>query len=417
MGRIDRSYVERMVSKSCEPLQEMLKECGISIDMAALKSMSLYDCCEEMLRIYNSGNFENNYAIRFLNVVAEYSAQHRQDLREFLEWMDDHLPKIKVASSGGGDAVSMMTIHTAKGLQWKVVIVLMPSGKGMTDPVWVDVEEPSLELKVGLVMPSGGKNDGEKTLFDAQLEEEKKLSDMDDTNTLYVALTRAEEKLIVYATTSGEKTEQQQMLKAFLKKDGTDQNEFEFGEDHEKMEEQKDEEKVEHVELESVSTASYATRIIYAQHANEDQSVSKEREFGTTVHDTLALVSNAEDVDGAVERQARKLKIDDEEKERIRQTVRKAVEGEESGKFFRKGDRSLRERALIYKKEELRPDRIVFAGGETWVVDFKTGEAIGDHHKQVGKYCEALKAMGYEKVRGYLLYMREDDCEVVEVGC
>ena len=438
MGKTDRRYVETLVKSGKEKtLVEMARESGVELDFGELKKMSLYDCSEELVRIYNQEGAENSYVVKFLNVVAEYAGQHRQDMREFLDWMDKHLGEMKLNCVGGKDAVPLQTIHTSKGLEWKVVIVALPSAKVPNNAIWVDVENPDLELKVGLAMPTKS----EETLFAPQFDKERELTEMDETNKIYVALTRAGEKLIVYATrATKEKSKKkedttisyQEMLWQYAEgklKEGEcvkTGNQYCFGIDHEKIVKQKTEEEktkekeekkeeIKQVELAKVSTTSYADRIIYAKHANEEQTISEEREFGTIVHDTLALVNNADDVERAVERQAKKLKMGDDERERVRRMVQTAVESESSQRFFRKGDRALKEQALIHNGEELRPDRVVFAKGETWVVDFKTGVENDEHHEQVKNYCGALRSMGYEKVKGYLLYLREEGSEVVEV--
>ena len=49
---------------------------------------------------------------------------------------------------------------------------------------------------------------------------------------------------------------------------------------------------------------------------------------------------------------------------------------------------------------------MVFADGETWVVDFKTGaDEGGEHDRQVMRYCKAISEMGFPKVGGWLIYL------------
>lgn len=427
MGKIDKGYVAEVVkNKSWKRLDELATAAGIGLDFTAMRQMSLYDCCEEIVRKCNPDGMENAYAAKLLNVTAEYAQTHRQDLREFLEWMDNHMGDMRLACTGGSEAVPLRTIHTAKGLQWKVAIVAMPTTGNRINPIWVKVDEPELELKVGLVTSS--KN--EQTVFDKQFDEERKLKEMDDTNKVYVALTRPEEKLIVYASckkSDGEMKNHQQLLWNIAKtmeiKDVTKTQrttdcgeQFCFGEDHECTELKKDDEKKNLVTLENISFPSYANRIRYAQHANEEAATSKEQEFGTLVHETLAMTNHAGDVDRAVRRQAKRLKLDEETTERVRRMAEQAVYGEASRRFFEKGLRVRREQTMMFNGKELRPDRIVFANGETWVVDFKTGSEHDKYKKQVKEYCEAMEAMGCPSVKGYLLFLREDGCEVEEVA-
>ena len=427
MGKIDKGYVAEMAkNRSWRRLDEMMTAAGIEMNFKAMRQMSLYDCCEEIVRKCNLEGIENAYAAKLMNVTAEYAQTHRQDLREFLDWMDNHLGDMRLACTGGSEAVPLRTIHTAKGLQWKVAIVAMPTAGGRNNPIWVKVEEPELELKVGLVNTSKS----EETVFDKQFEEERKLQEMDMTNKVYVALTRPEEKLIVYASckkSDGDTKSHQQLLWNIAKTmeiagaqktqrttEGGEQ--FCFGEDHKNTNPNDLKEKRELVTLEEISFPSYAERILYAQHANEEESKSQEQEFGTLVHETLAMTNDADDVERAVERQAKRLKLDNETTERVRRLALQAVNGQESHKFFAKGLKVKQEQTLIFNGTELRPDRIVFADGETWVVDFKTGSEHKGYKKQVRDYCAAMEAMGYPSVKGFLLFLKEDGCEVEEVA-
>ena len=65
--------------------------------------------------------------------------------------------------------------------------------------------------------------------------------------------------------------------------------------------------------------------------------------------------------------------------------------------------------------EVVRPDRIVFAKGETWVVDYKTGDHHKKYEEQVRGYMSVLEQMGYKNVKGFLLYIGDEGCSVEEV--
>ena len=56
---------------------------------------------------------------------------------------------------------------------------------------------------------------------------------------------------------------------------------------------------------------------------------------------------------------------------------------------------------------------IITNDGNTYVLDYKTGEDDQKNHKQVSKYVTALKEIGYENCKGYLLYI--PSMELVQV--
>ena len=58
------------------------------------------------------------------------------------------------------------------------------------------------------------------------------------------------------------------------------------------------------------------------------------------------------------------------------------------------------------RNESFRPDRIIWTSeGTVDVVDYKfTSEVLETHRTQVRGYVALLRAMGYDRVRGYLWY-------------
>ena len=78
----------------------------------------------------------------------------------------------------------------------------------------------------------------------------------------------------------------------------------------------------------------------------------------------------------------------------------------ESARFFNEGYEVKNECDLTDGAMLMRPDRVVFTPEETWVVDFKTGQDLGEvHDRQVRRYCEVVRDMGYSNVSGWLLYL------------
>ena len=425
MGRIGQSYRERMMKNKYATLREMLSGSGIEIDFDALGSLSLYDLCESLLRLYNADQFENAYGVKLLNIVADYSRLHRQSIGDFLQWMDSHIEKQSL-TLGGDDAVPLQTIHTAKGLQWPVVIVALPQIKGNPPKkMWVEVEDSSLSLPVGLVTPTSSVS----TLFDQQFDDERKLTEMDTTNMIYVALTRPGQKLVVYTTCTDDASKgapsHQKFLKSFAEeylKDSTSAKkskeesdkgvQYTFGVDH-----SSETAKMEHSGSRTITTdritfPDYLDRIDYARHANEERNAGEERHFGTMVHEILSHIDTADDMEAALKRYARINHLDAEDLPIVRKLLEATVNGADSRRFFEAGLKVKKEAPLMFNGKELRPDRIVFMDGETWVVDYKTGTVRESHKAQVQEYCAAMEAMGYPSVKGYLLYLNDEGCMV-----
>ena len=63
---------------------------------------------------------------------------------------------------------------------------------------------------------------------------------------------------------------------------------------------------------------------------------------------------------------------------------------------------------------ENRPDRVVMTGGKTIVIDYKFGEEESEKYiRQVERYIQLYRLMGYKNVSGVVWYVPAD--KVVEV--
>jgi len=66
----------------------------------------------------------NPYIQFFLDHVLKFSRNNTASRTGFLEWWDDHKDSLSVIVPQGMNAVNIMTIHKAKGLQFPAVILL-----------------------------------------------------------------------------------------------------------------------------------------------------------------------------------------------------------------------------------------------------------------------------------------------------
>lgn len=156
---------------------------------------------------------EKDYMAAFIDLVVDYGERMDNDLNGFLRWWDDHKTKANIIPPADCDAVRVMSIHRAKGLEFKCVH-LIDFDWALTDNrenVWLDIRDDNpygirhgLDIPSDLIPPimsfnlrlSGVNFTG--TPFRRYLDGMSDLMRMDALNIAYVGLTRAQTELNVY---------------------------------------------------------------------------------------------------------------------------------------------------------------------------------------------------------------------------
>ena len=130
-----------------------------------------------------------------LNAALAFEGDGQPSLQRFVQWFDRGDVEIVRDAAAQGDAVRLLTVHGAKGLQAPVVILADaaqdPDAGNRADMLEWPVEE-------GRVVPVIAPRKAERFGPIGEVAEDKaKLERQEHWRLLYVALTRAEEKLVV----------------------------------------------------------------------------------------------------------------------------------------------------------------------------------------------------------------------------
>src|SRR5574344_765926 len=457
LGRIDNELETMFLNGKSNDLSQLLNDNGIYFKVNQYASMPLIDCCEQGVRVFNLGDIEPTYVAAFLNVVANYGKLHRQDISEFLEWFDEQLPKLSASTANDLDAIRLMTIHKAKGLESPVVIYIVPTESSHSVNIWVDVEDVNMQLPIGLISPG----DKVHSQFDKQYKEELSDVEMDNINRLYVALTRPQERLYVYCQQKSKKSNKQEeplrnvaaQLSAYIstnmnqfaevpnaidiKKD-IDQQEGEINrtvevhapatitcyalniENRMSSKINPTKSKSSSVSLPNITFSDWHQRLRIANHShfyrtsitgNTNRNTSAISR-GLMMHEVLSYVYHVGDEDAAVATYATIHNLNIEEQQTLLSQVEEVVKNKQVSRFFNPEYEVKTECELVLNGVLKRPDRVISTPTETWVVDFKTGRPNKEqktyYQRQVEDYCQAIATIENHKVRGFLLYIVEE---------
>ena len=391
---------------------------GLPLNSAHLRSLGLYDCCEEMIRMFQLDGIETAYTSTFLNVVAKYANSHRHDLAEFLLWFDDQKDRLSSSTPADLDAVRLMTIHKAKGLESPVVLYPILNKRDILDSIWVEIPSSShLPLPASLVHPLQGK----PSLFDDQYNDEKRKSDMDRLNVLYVALTRPKEKLFLYCQSpkKDSSTAYTSLLFDFFSSlDNTFQvrpGVIAIGSNSPANTPPGNEPSPLTRSLHNTLFPEWQSRIAIAEQSAAlfSQFDNDAIRHGNQIHEILSLVRDSRDLDNALNNYTLQHRLDPSTAHSLRLTLHNMMQQPQVAQFFQPGLPARNECNIAWHNSVIRPDRIVYPPHSVWVIDFKTGQPLPDHRSQVLHYCDALRAMGHSSVQGFLLYISPLTSQVI----
>ena len=407
---------------------------------------SLTDLCEQLVRIVRENedkaafDEETLYIQAFMDYVQDHVAMNGNSLDSFLKaWADDN-PTI--CSPADMDAVRIMTIHKAKGLEFPYVIFpyaeqveLYRSGNSWTVPK-VD-GTPLKEIgKVAFDVTLSSKSS--KTLFEDDYKKELLLQYIDNINTFYVALTRASKGMTIisdigvkpYGSLAG-------ILLDYLDGHGEEagfEKETDDAQDDEiifrkgqlydfasmkrkaskvgKREpgfpsfplnpESGDSEERSRLRISDESTDFFT---------EEGRANARARQNGTVLHDILSRVLVPADLDGSVLQAVREGALEAGQTSEVTALLSERISRHPDW-FPAEGAEILNEAALIDADgREWRPDRVVIRDGKVTVIDYKFGEHNPRYRTQVNRYASIYRRLGYMDVSTAIWYVFTDEVE------
>ena len=409
------------------------------------------------------------YLSAFQDTVLEYCEGHPADIPSFLKWWDRAKKSKAISSPEDVNAVSIMTAHKSKGLEFPVVIVTEPvkSGTKLGDSVsgkewiWVDRSElkfadKDLESVFPPHIPVNITKELDGTALAGKLYENYDLETIDTLNLLYVTFTRAVNELYIFTqqppgkTVPGVRT-LGELIMEFVEaqKSGVElSGDFDADELKEKNEEgiitvtygrkpeykinkEKTENKWHHVETGTLTDYNSIMvhgnirmrevslpRYVEEEYADDEDDSRDPRSVGNVCHavmegvkvfDDLQREMKRKEVTGVVPQGAEFLVKLDERVMEPDSNVQRWFGGSAT--------RVICERPVLHRGLGLkRPDRIMFfEDGSVEIVDYKFGQRTEKnerrHRSQVLNYVNYLKNAGYVHVTGWLWYMFELDPE------
>ncbi len=351
----------------------------------------------------------------FLNVlldaVREHQQQHGHDPAGFLEHWERAYADRAVSIPAGKDAVKVMTIHKAKGLQFPVVILPstnMGSDAQSVTRLWIDPSSIDPELRATLITYKG-----DKAPDVPEVREETELKALDRLDLLYVAFTRPEQRLYAVVPSSRADT-LSDGIRAYIEaheKGGSDR--LVIGE--RQLVSSKEEASPKDAFLLPIAPGGGAELLVRTTAPdNGPVGPDERRRMGDTLHDLLARVQTVDDLDMALTAAVAKGELGPAEHAAWRPRLEALLNREDLRPWYGEGLQVITETPIINPGDRsARPDRVVRDANGWRVLDIKTGSPHDAHGQQVRGYMELLRNVTGAPVQGALLYLASGTLEPV----
>lgn len=401
-----------------------------------LRSLPLYNLAERIVRDFGLNLIKGDWPFlqAFLDVLLEFSRTESADVTAFLAWWEEFGMRKTISVSDEQEAIRVFTIHKSKGLEFRHLIIpfcdwpVYPEAT-KAPLLWCKPQqEPFNALE--LIPVSYGK-DLAHSCFANEYFQEMLYSAVDNLNLLYVALTRAEDSLTIFAPQLEDKklpgTKISGLLQTIMQTppflDSEDleryidlapgwddeQKAFTLGEAGGDIGRKSTAQSG--IQFRKLSFEGHGEKLQVKKHGADYFEISQSDRLrkvnqGNLIHELFEQIETADELENAIRRMEFEGKINQQDVLMLRAEIEAILKSPEVNHWFDGSYQVINERDILRGNDQKhRPDRVMVNGERAIVVDYKTGMESVRHMQQVQAYRADLLEMGYAKVDGFVWYI------------
>ncbi|MCX7861926.1 MAG: UvrD-helicase domain-containing protein [Bacteroidales bacterium] len=369
----------------------------------------------------------------FISMLADSTLQFFGSDLAFIAWYFDEGRNNTIQLTGKEKGIFIETIHSSKGLQFDAVIIPSISWDSKAnnlnpDYLWVENACSTIKNELPILFLTM-KKDLEHTIFKDCYCKEQEKKEIDDTNLLYVAFTRAKYAMIakVYNKGIGKKVKEifdnNDFKNAEINVNGINckiddfyknQNTFELGSLSNR----------DSFSLDIIKDFSFNTKDVLYFNENRNLIVKQSENFqksdqqiyGEIIHAILEQVQSTQ-WQNVAKKVLNEYQVSDDLHNNIMEKLNKLFSPESLIIRWLKTAKKIYSERNIYNINEIRrPDKIFIFDESVIVVDFKASTIeVEASYKQISEYCQLLKQLNYKNVKAYLIYVETNEYKEVSV--
>ncbi len=117
------SFLSGMTQDDLDEFHAALTQLGIHFELKKMAAMGLYDRFAYALNQFGWGLRDSAFITQFMDWVFQYAKRPQATIWQLLAQWEQDKDKLSLSSGTGQEAIQIMTIHKAKGLEFPVVIL------------------------------------------------------------------------------------------------------------------------------------------------------------------------------------------------------------------------------------------------------------------------------------------------------